>query len=123
MRNLSTIMKDYFNEGQETARSSFLMTEQRSVPIIPNVIQWKRVTDPERLMRRFEFVTRNRLIDFLSLVFELEDEMNHHGRISIDHLHVDIEVYTKTVDCVTEIDIEYTKSVSEIYEDVQHYVY
>ena len=81
------------------------------------------MTDPERFMRRFEFNSRDRLVDFLGEVLELENEMNHNGKLTVDHLHVDIEVYTKSIDCVTELDIEYTHAVSQIYEDVENYGY
>ena len=84
---------------------------------------WKIVSDPERLMRRFEFDSRQRLVDFLGEVLEMENEMNHNAKITIDHMHIDIEVYTKSIDCVTELDLEYTKTVSQIYEDVSHYGY
>ena len=38
-------------------------------------------------------------------------------------MHIDIEVYTKSIDCVTELDLEYTQTVNQIYEDVSHYGY
>ena len=123
MSQLSTIMREYFEDEPKRSSSMTILSENRQVPIVPDLIKWKRVSDPERMMRRFKFDTRQRLLDFLSLVFELEGEMNHHGRVVVDHLQVDVEVYTKTVDCITELDIEYTKAVSEIYEDVQHYGY
>ena len=122
--SVSQIMRKYFEEPSCVSKNpSFLMTESAGVPIVPDVIEWKIVTDPERFMRRFEFSTRDRLVDFLGEIFELENEMDHNGKITIDHLHVDIEVYTKSIDCITELDVEYTKAVSQIYEDVLHYGY
>ena len=124
MTNLSIIMREYFEETDTKSQSPIrTLTESRDMPIVPDVIEWKIVTDPERLMRRFEFNSREKLIDFLGEVFELEDEMNHHGKITVDHLHVDIEIYTKSIDCVTEIDLEYSKTISQIYEDVSYYGY
>jgi pterin-4a-carbinolamine dehydratase len=125
MSSLVTIMQDYFDESPAPPNTgnSFLIKEQKRVPITPEVITWKIVTDPERLMRRFEFKSRQRLIDFLGEVLEMENEMNHNAKITIDHLYIDIEVYTKSIDCVTEIDLEYTQTVSQIYEDVSHYGY
>jgi pterin-4a-carbinolamine dehydratase len=124
MSSLATIMQDYFDESPAShTDSSFLIKEQKRVPIIPEVIEWKIVSDPERLMRRFEFDSRQRLVDFLGEVLEMENEMNHNAKITIDHLHIDIEVYTKSIDCVTDLDLEYTQIVSQIYEDVSHYGY
>ena len=124
MTKVSQIMREYFEEDTSSSNNhSFLMTENSRLPIVPNVITWKTVSDPERFMRRFEFSTRDRLIDFLGEILEMENEMQHNGRIAIDHLHVDIEVYTKSIDCITELDIDYTKNVDQIYEDVTHYGY
>ena len=125
MRSVSHIMKEYFNESEPRKQSptSGLLLERHDMPIKPDIIKWNVVTDPERLMRRFEFSSRDRLIDFLGEVFEFEKELNHHGKITIDHMHVDVEVYTKDVDCITELDIEYTKALDMIFEDVLHYAY
>tara|TARA_B100000131_G_scaffold322823_1_gene378249 strand:- start:6217 stop:6597 length:381 start_codon:yes stop_codon:yes gene_type:complete len=124
MDKVSHIMRDYFNEKPiKSSTPRFLLSESQNMPIKPDIIKWKVVTDPERFMRRFEFSSRSRLIDFLGEVLELEDEMNHHAKITISHLHIDIEVYTHSIDCITELDIEYTSSVDQIYEDVLHYGY
>lgn len=127
MRSVSHIMKEYFAEGEgESNRRSMtdgLLLESHDTPIKPDIMKWRVVTDPERFMRRFEFSTRDRLIDFLGEIFELERELNHNAKITIDHLHIDIEIYTKNVDCITEIDIEYTKAADMIFEDVLHYAY
>ena len=123
MRRVSRLMREYFEDHTPAIAPRFLLTETHAVPIIPDVIKWKIVTDPERFMRRFEFETRDRLVDFLGEILELENEMQHNGKITVDHLRIDIEVYTKTVDCVTELDIEYTKAIDQIYEDVMHYGY
>lgn len=123
MTKLTQLMQEYFLESSAPQSRNFLMAESTSLPITPGKITWEIVSDPERLMRRFEFSNRSKLIDFLGEVFELEDEMNHHAKITVEHLHVDIEIYTKSINCVTELDLEYTKTVSQIYEDVMHYGY
>ena len=122
MTKISQLIQEYFVESSPPRRD-FLMTESAGLPIVPDKITWEIVSDPERLMRRFEFSNRSKLIDFLGEIFELEDEMNHHAKITVDHLHVDIEIYTKSINCVTELDLEYSKTSSQIYEDVMHYGY
>jgi len=124
MKNVSHIMKEYFDKPL-IKKSSVLLSEtfNTDVPVVPAVMTWKVVTDPERLMKRFEFSNRNELVDFLAEIFEFENETDHHGKITIDELHIDVEVYTKTVDCITELDLEYTKTLDQILEDVKHYGY
>ena len=125
MRRISHIMREYFDDDKKRPTLSVggLLLERHDVPIKPDVMKWRVVTDPERFMRRFEFSSRPRLVDFLGEVLELENELNHHGKVTVDHLHVDIEVYTKNLDCITELDIEYTKAIDMIFEDVLHYAY
>ena len=123
MKNVSRIMKEYFDKPPMKKSNILLETFSADVPVVPAVMTWKVVTDPERLMKRFEFSNRNELIDFLAEIFEFENETDHHGKITIDELHIDVEVYTKTVDCITELDLEYTKTLDQILEDVKHYAY
>ena len=80
MTKISQIMREYFEEDTSSSNNhSFLMTENSRLPIVPNVITWNTVSDPERFMRRFEFSTRDRLIDFLGELLEMENEMQHNG--------------------------------------------
>jgi pterin-4a-carbinolamine dehydratase len=125
MRRVSQIMNEYFEEddAMKPRAPAGLLFERSDLPVKPDIMKWRVVTDPERFMRRFEFTTRSRLIDFLGEIFELEEELGHHGKLTIDHMHIDIEVHTKDLDCITELDIEYTKAIDMIFEDVQHYAY
>ena len=124
MQRVSRLMREYFEDNSSpTSSPRSPINENFNVPIVPDKMQWKVVISPERFMRRFEFASRPRMVDFLGEVLEFENEIQHNGKITIDHLVIDIEVYTKSVDCITELDIEYTKAIDQIYEDIQHYGY
>ena len=114
-------MKEYFDKPSLEKSNVLFEAFNAGVPVVPTVITWKVVTDPERFMKRFEFHDRGALIDFLAEVFDFENETNHHAKLTIDENHVDVEIYTKTVDCITELDLEYTKTLDQIFEDVRHY--
>ena len=121
MKNVSNIMKEYFDKPSLEKSNVLFEAFNTDVPVVPTVITWKVVTDPERFMKRFEFQDRRVLIDFLAEIFDFENETNHHGKLTIDENYVDVEIYTKTVDCITELDLEYTKTLDQMFEDVRYY--
>ena len=129
MTTVSYLMREYFDSPKQTlsTQDNFgKLTENLNGPILPVVpykTEWRVVSDPERFIRRFEFDSRERLKDFVSDLMSLEDSLGHHGKLSIDNLNVDVEVYTHTVDCITELDQEYALAANQLYEDVLHYGY
>ena len=58
---------------------------------------------------------------FINEVLEYQNEVNHDGKIIIEGDKVTISVYTHRTNLVTEIDMEYAKSVDEIHDDVMHF--
>jgi pterin-4a-carbinolamine dehydratase len=113
---VKNIMKEYFtNDGPRLSN--------KECPVVPSRDYWEVFESPERLQRKFSFQDRRSLVDFVSLVFSLEDTMGHHGKIDIDHKEVTISVYTKDINSITNIDREYVKHVDQIFRDVQDYKY
>ena len=45
--------------------------------------------------------------------------MSHHGKILIDGSQVLIQISTKVVNRVTDLDVDWTRKVDEIYRDVR----
>lgn len=129
MPTVTHLMREYFDAEAEVSPSKsgtqrlFESFSLEALPVVPDKTTWRVVTDPERFIRRFEFDTRERLKDFVSDVMSMEDSLGHHGKMIIDGTSVDIDVYTHTVDCITELDQEYISIVDKIYEDVLHYGY
>ena len=129
MPRVSHLMREYFDlstRSKSTQNNFGNLAENLNaqlLPVVPDKTEWRVVTDPERFMRRFEFDSRDRLKDFVSDMLNLEDALGHHGKLSINDLSVDIEVYTHTVDCITELDQEYASAVNKLYQDVLHYGY
>ena len=54
----------------------------------------------------------------MTFVLEYQDETDHHGFLQVDPDVVRVEVYTHDLDEVTELDLEYAKSIDQIYSDV-----
>ena len=48
----------------------------------------------------------------------LSEEMHHHPEINIDHTNVTVLLYTRDLNDVTDRDIEMSKKIDEIVEDI-----
>jgi len=121
--SLLDIMNDYFVEvpthRKKILGESFGPTKLPVCPIQTNT--WEVVTDPNRLMRTFEFKSASELFSFLNEVLAYQEESQHHGKITIDHRKVIIEVYTHDVNDVTEVDKEYAQVIDNILQDVDYF--
>ena len=82
--------------------------------------RWETVTDPTRYKKEFKFNNPQFLIDFINEVLAYQENIQHHGKITIDHDNVIIEVYTHDVNTVTELDQEYIHEVDNIYIDAEY---
>jgi pterin-4a-carbinolamine dehydratase len=72
-------------------------------------------------MKTYEFDDFRKMHAFLNEVLGYQEQVGHHGKITVDHREIIIEVYTHDVNDVTELDQEYVQSVDLMHQDVQHY--
>lgn len=91
----------------------------QELPVTPEKSNWCVVTDPERLMRKFEFSRYSHLKYFVDELLSYQQEANHHAKITIDHLKVIVETYTTSYDGVTSQDRNLASFCDEIYEDTK----
>jgi len=82
---------------------------------------WEVLEAPSRLARSYNFNDQKKLQEFISDLLEYQTKTNHSGDIRIDHNDVMIEVFTKDLNSLTELDYEYAKMADLIYQDVEHY--
>jgi len=119
--SIKILMENYFAIDQVNGSPSFGMN--RDVPLTVYKNNWVVKKEPERLTRVFNFDLRDRLKDFVSDVLSLEDQISHNGSLTVDHNKVAIEVFTKDLDRVTNLDKEYTALVDQLYDNCQYYEY
>jgi len=111
MWKLSDLIGDY--EEPETITVKGI----KEVPIkAPASLDWKQLEKPNRLSRMFRFETEEKMNAFVMDTLEHQSESGHHGRITIQNPQVKIEVWTHTLNDITEVDLEWAKTVNEIYE-------
>jgi pterin-4a-carbinolamine dehydratase len=116
-------MKEYLTEStqDEIQRSLFgkinveLPVEVEKKPV------WETLENPPRLRRKFKLENSNQAIQFLYEIIQYENDVQHNGSILIEGMEVTVEVYTHSVEEITELDIEYANELSKIYRDVKDY--
>ena len=125
MKRVSDLLSTYFKESssKQLISESYTPNVPIAVPIQPHVCSWETHSDPERFSKTYKFVSRDRLADFLSEVLRFENETGHHGTQKIDFDSVTIEVYTHTVNKITELDQEYIRAMDYIYKDILDFGY
>ena len=108
------------DRGRYTSR----LLSEMSLPVKARAqshLKWEVLESPRRLARSYAFDSQSKLQDFISELLDYQSKTNHSGDIRIDHSEVLIEVYTKDLNSLTELDYEYAKMADMIYEDVEHY--
>jgi hypothetical protein len=87
------------------------------VAIMP-VEKWTKVDSPLRLRKTYKFLSSAARNQFVEGLFEYEDRTNHNAMITIDEGQVTLDVRTKDVDQITELDKEYAKFADVLFKDV-----
>ena len=121
MKRVTDLLETYFRESSDKKIIPEIHTP--TVPIQPHVCSWEVHSSPERFSKMYKFTSRDRLVDFLNEVLRFENEMGHYGTQKIDFDSVIIEVYTHTVNKITELDQEYIRAMDHIYKDVLDFGY
>ncbi|MAF25271.1 hypothetical protein CL634_06815 [bacterium] len=120
--NVSQLMKEYFDCGDdEQTAIPILQVNTHNMPVVPFKETWEVVESPHRLLKDFKFENFFTLKNFLNELLEYQEEIQHHSKITVNHLEIRVEVYTHDVDDITEIDLDFAKSADQIYNDVKYY--
>jgi len=90
---------------------------ENDLAIIP-VEKWVKVDSPPRLKKKFRFRSQKLRNEFVKEIFDIELEKNHNAAITIDEDFVVIELRTKDIDQITEIDKEFSKTIDVLFKDI-----
>lgn len=125
-QTLKKLMREYFDATHQEDPvigfeiPSLGLSSDESCPVTPKTSSWEVVSSPNRYMKTFELGDFMALTTFLKDVFLYQEDVHHHGKITIDVYSVTIEVYTHDVNDITELDQEYVHMVDNIFQDVQY---
>lgn len=100
--------------------TSFPYTDDDELPIEPEAAKWEQlqIGDKICLQRTYELESTKFLLYFVNEVVHLSDEMYHHPEILINHTEVTLTLFTRDLNDVTDRDINMSKKIDEIIEDI-----
>jgi pterin-4a-carbinolamine dehydratase len=122
-RKLQMEGKQFGNLLESVEPDNFLENEDLNVPITPEQSNWHILDDGsgEYMSRDYVFGRAKPLMYFLAQIISHQEKINHHSRITIDELEVNLVLQTKDIMDVTELDIELAEFCDEIYEETRYY--
>ena len=91
--------------------------KEAEAPVIA-VERWKVDEHTRRLTKKFQFRRLEDRNNFVQQMMTYELEIQHHARITIEEDNVTIEVVTKDVERITEIDREFATYADVVFKDV-----
>ncbi len=119
MKQLSRLHEDFIDKARRPMSFGGLpvLPREKDVPVIA-VNKWERVESPRRLRKKFQFLNQELRNDFVKALLKYEDETKHNATITINENEVALDIYTKDVDQITELDKEYAKYADTAHKDV-----
>jgi len=70
------------------------------------------------IQKSYIMKSHDHLLYFVNEVLKESKRIDHHPKITIDHMNIDIVLYTKDYNDITEADIKLSKIVDEVYDDI-----
>jgi pterin-4a-carbinolamine dehydratase len=87
------------------------------VAIIP-VEKWEKLKSPTRLRKSFKFFSQDARNRFVKKLFEYESDTQHNATITVDEGQVTLDIRTRDLDQITELDKEYAKFADLLFKDI-----
>ena len=127
-RLLTEILDGYFEDSPEPKSFEEILPRYphgpgtaTTLPVVPRAETWRVERDPERLVRTYEFTDNTTYRRFVTELMAHEEEVQHHGRLTLAYPEVRVEVWTHDVNAVTGLDRDWARAADAIYEDVGHW--
>lgn len=106
--------------GDEYEESEIITGDTRDLPIRPDELEgWKFREKPNRYTRLIKLPDETKFNSFIMDILELQSETGHHARMTIQFPQIKLEVWTHTLNDVTEVDQEWCQSANDILGDYQ----
>jgi len=97
---------------------------EMSLPIEPasNLSGWQEYHENKKnfIGKTYYFDYYKHMIYFINEILSYADLKNHYPELSIKESHVFVSLSTKEINEVTEIDIEYSKYIDEIFDEIKY---
>ncbi len=122
MKKVSSLVENYIKSKTSTIlddKKTPINISQKLVPLRPEN-RWEKI-GKKCLIKKFQFVDHDNRDRFVQEVLEYERDFGHRAKIIIENLAVTIEVGTKDIDIVTELDREYARKTDVIYKEICYF--
>jgi pterin-4a-carbinolamine dehydratase len=119
---MADLMRDYFEKENRS-----LLKEEKEIdkislselPVKPKKKStWTIKQYPKRFHKIFRITSYDKYINFVVDILRYEAESKHNAKIVLGFPDVIIQVWTHTLEDITEADQKYTKEVDKIYEGI-----
>ena len=122
-RRLQMEGRQFRNLFESAEPDNFLENEDLNLPIEPEQTNWEVLNDGSGnyMMRDYIFGSAKSLMYFLAQTISQQEKINHHAKITIDELQVNLVLQTKDIMDVTELDIELAEFCDEVYKETRYF--
>lgn len=82
------------------------------------VSKWETLESPRRMRKKFSFMSQDARNKFVVDLLEYEQKIGHNAMMTIDEDSVTLDLRTKDIDQVTELDKEYASFADVLFKDI-----
>tara|TARA_B100000674_G_scaffold264516_1_gene218358 strand:+ start:755 stop:1156 length:402 start_codon:yes stop_codon:yes gene_type:complete len=92
------------------------------LPVSIKQATWETIETHSKvyIKNTYSFNLNQHLIYFVTTILEHANKINHHPVILIDENIIEVNLYTKDINDITELDLEYSKFIDEIYKEINY---
>tara|TARA_Y100000310_G_scaffold345054_1_gene461440 strand:- start:715 stop:1137 length:423 start_codon:yes stop_codon:yes gene_type:complete len=86
-------------------------------------VEWHTVENPTRLRKVFDLESTKVLKLFLNELIDYEDDHDHFAKLNVEGTNVTVEVNTRDIQTITQLDYEYAEYANDLYDDLMQALY
>jgi pterin-4a-carbinolamine dehydratase len=119
VKRLSHLHEEFIDKAHRSMLFGRLPVKplESGVAIVPSE-KWEKLESPLRLRKHYNFMSQEKRNLFVAELFEYETKTGHNATITVEEGKVTLDVRTKDVDQITELDKEYAKFADVLFRDV-----
>lgn len=95
---------------------------ENDLPVNPTKTSWKSLSENNInfMFKAYTFDYAKHLEYFISELLKQSNKIDHYPILLIDKDVVDVKLYTRDINDITETDIDFSKYIDEIYEEINY---
>tara|TARA_R110001592_G_scaffold58770_3_gene177886 strand:- start:922 stop:1275 length:354 start_codon:yes stop_codon:yes gene_type:complete len=115
---MTDLMSGYFEKKEERLLSEG-KTSTSSLPVqVKKNIDWKVKDNPPRFVKKFKLNSHEKYLNFIIAILQYENKVKHNAKITLGYPEIIFEVWTHTLNQITDMDREYCREVNHIYSEL-----